>query len=246
MWLEYTGGFLVGSLVEAAATTETPNVCLTQAAAVGKSASLVYYYYDQYSNPAPGEDRDSVQLLYITFYTTELVQALNAGGCYEFNLTVQDLMEYILPAGQSSTDSSSTTSESSTDSTSTSSTSTSSSSTSTSSGEAETTATPGEEGAIEDESSDAPPFEENVLDPFGDDTDTSIMGIVAQYLVDTFEANLDLTEFEEHLVADRHMHAGVFAGKAVVEIYYLLANAVENATKSELDKVLDEVNSREQ
>ena len=85
-----------------------------------------------------------------------------------------------------------------------------------------------------------------MLDPFGDNADESIMGIVARYLIDTFEANLDLTEFEEHLQAQRHMHAGVFGGKALVEVYHLVTNAVENAMKSELDKVLDDVNSRDQ
>jgi len=94
-WAHFSAGFAIGSVVEVAATVETPNACLTQASTAGKSAFLAYYYYSEYLNPHNGGDSDKTNLVYSTFYLVEFVDALNKGGCYEFNLSVEDVQEYL-------------------------------------------------------------------------------------------------------------------------------------------------------
>ena len=94
-WAHFSAGFAIGSVVEVAATVDTPKACLTQASSAGKSAFLAYYYYSEYLNPHNGGDSDKTNLVYSTFYLVEFVDALNKGGCYEFNLSVEDVQEYL-------------------------------------------------------------------------------------------------------------------------------------------------------
>ena len=95
-WAYYSSGFAIGLTVQVAATVPSSNACLAQAASAGDSAFMVYHWYGKYQNEvAKGEtgweaDFKKAKFATLTFdYLVRLVEALNGGGCYEFDLTIE-------------------------------------------------------------------------------------------------------------------------------------------------------------
>lgn len=96
-WGHFLGGVAIGSFVELSTTMEHDNACMRQASAVSQYGFLTYYYYDEFNDPT-GESADPRNMIYATFYASKLVEALNGGGCIEFDITVEDILDYLTPS----------------------------------------------------------------------------------------------------------------------------------------------------
>ena len=107
-WVLFTTGFTIGSIVEVSATLEHDNDCLSQAAAVSQSGFLAYYYYDIWTKPDIEQESatsatsatsptDQMNFVYSSIYTGKLIDALNKGGCYKFDISLQEIQEYLEP-----------------------------------------------------------------------------------------------------------------------------------------------------
>ena len=94
----FSAGFSVGSVVEISASMDHENGCLTQAASVSQAAFLAYYYYDMWQAPIVDQGTaDSLNFVYSSIYAGKLVDALNAGGCYKFDINMKEIQDYVEP-----------------------------------------------------------------------------------------------------------------------------------------------------
>ena len=94
----FTVGFGLGSVVEVSASMEHDNACLTQAASVSQSGFLAYYYYDLWKQPiVKTGTADQLNFVYSSIYAGKLVDALNQGGCYKFDISMEEIKDYVEP-----------------------------------------------------------------------------------------------------------------------------------------------------
>lgn len=92
---QLAGGFALGAFVEITTTYEFENKCINQAAEVAENGFYTYYYYWRYNNGSSKFYKKAKNLYYATFYATRLVQALNDGGCYDFDVTIEDIWDFL-------------------------------------------------------------------------------------------------------------------------------------------------------
>ena len=88
-WGKFMGGFSIGSIVEIG-QIDHDSECLAQIAAASQSGFLAYYYYDM------GGDGDWMSYAYSSIYMGKFLDALNQGGCYTFDVTLQEMSEQYL------------------------------------------------------------------------------------------------------------------------------------------------------
>merc|ERR1712038_405841 len=91
------GGFAAGSIIEISTSIEHDSVCLSQVSELAQSGFLAYYYYDLFHHPREGQKTDPMHLVYSSIYTAKFLDSVNNGGCFQLDISYEDITDYFNP-----------------------------------------------------------------------------------------------------------------------------------------------------